>query len=105
MRLRFLLSVFAGLWLSAVLSLTSVAGSVQVPGPPRPRGQLVFEVPGEPHFSSTQGYLELKQGSGWLRMPWIYSNVQVSFDFRLADSAARAEVVVAPLEGGEIQIQ
>jgi TonB family protein len=45
-------------------------------------------------FSFRDGILEITPGSGWLRTPRIYSDFELSFEFRAIDEGATADVVL-----------
>src|SRR5918993_3039389 len=77
----------------------------QSTAPARPGARLVFEGAERPHVESTDTHVELRSGSGWLRIPHVFMDVEVTCEFRLADRESVAELVLHDWATGEIRVR
>ena len=55
---------------------------------------LVFENSSTAHFSNGPDGVTLRQGPGWLRLPNLMLDYELTFEYRLSDSKADAGIVV-----------
>lgn len=67
--------------------------------------RLIFEGAGKPHFSRTDDYVELRAGRGWLLIPEVYTDLDMTFEFRLTDPTAEADLVLANMPRGEVRLR